>query len=143
LPIANPRQHCPPPDLATSLHHLTMANNWKADTWLNATLDEVYNHSKDITTPPAVALVQASGIFQSSGRDLRILDNGAGMGQVTDALISLSPKRHNSMNIVCGDINEGLLSKLRDRKEQGGWAGVQINHLDATVSLQTGNVVSS
>jgi hypothetical protein len=47
------------------------------------------------------------------------------------------------MNIVCGDINEGLLSKLRDRKEQGGWAGVQINHLDATVSLQTGNVVSS
>jgi hypothetical protein len=120
-----------------------MANNWKADTWLNATLDEVYNHSKDITTPPAVALVQASGIFQSTGRDLRILDNGAGMGQVTDALISLSPKRHNSMDIVCGDINEGLLSKLRDRKEQDGWAGVQINHLDATVSLQTGNVVSS
>jgi ubiquinone/menaquinone biosynthesis C-methylase UbiE len=120
-----------------------MANNWKADTWLNATLDEVYGQSKDITTPPAMALVKAFGILQSTRRDLRIIDNGAGMGQVTDALISLSPERHKSMEIVCGDINDGLLSKLRDKKQGEGWASVQINHIDATVSPPTCNVLSS
>jgi ubiquinone/menaquinone biosynthesis C-methylase UbiE len=87
-----------------------MANNWTPDAWLKPTLDDLFDHFKDVTSPAALALIKASGILQTTQPNLKVLDNGAGMGQIAEALISSDGPK--SMKIVCGDINDGLLSKL-------------------------------
>jgi ubiquinone/menaquinone biosynthesis C-methylase UbiE len=109
-----------------------MANNWTPDARLKPTLDDLFDHSKDVTSPAALALIKASGILQTTQPDLKVLDNGAGMGQIAEALLSSDGPK--SMEIVCGDINDGLLYKFKTTKEREGWANVEVKHLDATVS---------
>lgn len=109
-------------------------DKWTRETWLNATLVETYEDNEDITSPAAFALVHHSNILDTE-RPLRVLDNGTGMGQVITALQhALSAQKAAEMDIVCGDIDQGLLDAVRGKKEINGWENVTVEKIDAMVS---------
>ena len=124
-------------------------NKWTRVTWLDASLAETYEDAEDVTLPAASALVSASGIVDgfplSSTAPIRVLDNGAGMGQVTECLVSRLGDRQ--AEIVCGDVDEGLLDVLREKRSMSGtgWTDVEVSKLDATVrsSLVTSCILPS
>lgn len=111
-----------------------MSTAWIEETWLNATPAECYKQSQDVTMPAAAKLVEFSGILHKAQQSLRILDNGAGMGQVTEALFTGFGKGGIKLEITCGDVDDGLLAEMEGKKERSEWSDVQVQKIDAIVS---------
>ena len=112
-------------------------DKWSQEAWLDASLPEVYQGSKDVTVPAAQALVAQSGI-RGRHSGMSVLDNGAGMGQVTESLLSTFDGR-DGIKVVCGDIDADLLHALSGKKERQGWGNVQVKEIDATVRSLAAN----
>lgn len=108
-------------------------DKWTRETWLDATLVETYEDSENVTLPAAKALIDQSGILESSDKALTVLDLGSGMGQVVETLLADS-RVSGEWNVVCGDIDDGLLQKVESKRAKHGWSNVEVVKMDATVS---------
>ena len=118
-------------------------DKWTPELWLSSTEAEVYEGTEDITSPAARELLVQAGLIQSSstttsapsstpGSHLDILDNGAGIAQLTEILLDQPGLRGSK--IVCGDIDESLLEAVRRKAKKNRWENVEVKKIDTHVS---------
>ena len=72
-------------------------------------------------------------------QDLRVLDNGAGLGQLTHELLSRVPIEKGKLEVVSGDIDESFIEELKRRRLSRSW-GSDVQRVDATVRYSRGVV---
>ena len=113
---------------------------WTSESWLSSTEAELYRGTEDITSPASHALLVQAGLvstsdISSSTIDLKILDNGCGLGQLSEVLLREPSfeRRKGEIDIVCGDVDESLLEAVRDKADKNGWRGVQVKKNDTHV----------
>ncbi len=125
---------------------------WTPEQWLTSTQAELYEGTEDITSPAAHALLVQAGVLplshlhspppnisasspqhQSFHKELRILDNGCGLGQLTEVLLTDPSSKGKEVSIVCGDVDESLLDAVRKKGKKNGWEAVEVKRIDTHV----------
>jgi SAM-dependent methyltransferase len=119
--------------------------------WQQASPDVMRRAGELITGKFAARLIQLAGLSApssgSSGaavKELKILDNACGSGIVTAELMKvLSEKQKGRLEVVCGDVQQGMVDYVKERVDKGGWTGVEVKLVDAQVwvalALSVGN----
>jgi hypothetical protein len=85
------------------------------------------------TSPHAVALVAQAGFRPTLPGPLRILENAAGTGVGTEAILAALGDRgkEQDVTILAGDVSTSLLEVLEARKAHLGWNNVDVQVIDA------------
>ncbi|KAK6910674.1 hypothetical protein I203_104706 [Kwoniella mangroviensis CBS 8507] len=124
---------------------------WTPSLWLTATSFEAYQDTEGITQPAGKRLLEVSGLVPAQPlissekgyqtpisnsalddeNEVKVLDIGSGLGQVTNALLR-SRRVSQHVRVVAGEIDDSLLAHLQHKKEQGidGWGKVDVEKLD-------------
>jgi hypothetical protein len=119
---------------------------WTPALWLTSSMAELYEGTENITSPAAAALLVQAGLRPSekgadntasdNSTELVILDNGAGLGQLTEVLLEDPQARRrleNGGKVICGDTNASLLETLKAKAKK--WKNVEVLSNDAHVSI--------
>jgi 2-polyprenyl-3-methyl-5-hydroxy-6-metoxy-1,4-benzoquinol methylase len=108
-------------------------DKWNAQQWHTQTQAEAYASTEDVTQPPAIALLKQAGLLPPRCDEIVILDNGAGMGQMTEMYLA----NNGQARVICGDVEPSLLEAVRGKKAADGeqWGKVEVQKLDAMVRL--------
>ncbi|GAA5911790.1 hypothetical protein JCM6882_003355 [Rhodosporidiobolus microsporus] len=80
-----------------------------------------------VTGPPAVRLLQQSGLLADERRGLAVLDLASGAGVMT----SVIKAQRDDVNVVMSDVDAGVLELAKKRAEEGGWENVEIKEANA------------
>jgi ubiquinone/menaquinone biosynthesis C-methylase UbiE len=110
-----------------------MTDKFTPELWLTATNAEQYTGSEDITVPAARFVLAQAGFNDAPHSGIHVLDIGAGLGQVTEAVM----EKHKGADIyiTAGDINDALLDSIRAKVGIKGWEGkVEAKMMDVMVS---------
>jgi hypothetical protein len=133
----NPSQ----PTTPLSIPHppTTMTTKFNPSQWLHASIAESFAGTEDITSPAALALLKQSKLLPFSLspplNKIKVFDNGCGIGQLTEVLVSQDGGKRKEVEIIAGDIESSLLEAVEDKKKEGGWGNVKVDRIDAMVSL--------
>ncbi|GAA6028114.1 hypothetical protein JCM8097_001877 [Rhodosporidiobolus ruineniae] len=82
------------------------------------------------TGPPALQMLEQSGLFADERAGLAVLDSAAGAGVVT-ALIKAKLMGAGRVRVTIGDLEETMVQLAKKRIEQEGWEGVEAEMVDA------------
>lgn len=100
-------------------------------------LAELYEGTEEITQPPATALLTQAKVIDpnATGEGIEILDNGAGLGQLTEMLYAGVKVQEWKGKVTLGDVDVSLLEASKQKVEKQGWKGAEVKKLDTTVSI--------
>lgn len=110
-----------------------MTEKFTPELWLTATIAEQYAGSEEITAPAARFVLAQAGFNDASHSGTHVLDIGAGLGQVTEAV--MEKHKGADIHITAGDIKDALLDSIRAKVGNKGWEGkVEAKMMDVMVS---------
>lgn len=100
----------------------------------DAQLDRLIVDSERIMRRPAGLLLTQAGVDASTSQPVTLLDHACGTGPIAAHLYETVDKQVLSQSkIVCADISESLVGKLKRRADKSGWSSVETTVLDAQV----------
>ncbi|THH12457.1 hypothetical protein EW146_g7680 [Bondarzewia mesenterica] len=99
--------------------------------WRHADAD-AYSTFEHMTSPPAFAMLQQSGIFSTSpDSPLVILDNACGTGIVTCILHECKELQSRQFNVICGDTSPNMVEAAGKRIAEHKWKGAKAEIINA------------
>ncbi|WWC71757.1 uncharacterized protein I206_105716 [Kwoniella pini CBS 10737] len=112
-----------------------MSNKFTKEQWLTATPSEFYLGTEEMTIPAGEQLISQSGLIEGlTNEKKKVLDIGAGLGQVTSSILNDTKNRKPTMSqleITVGEIDDSLLKELNNRKEERKWDLVKVEKTNA------------
>jgi 2-polyprenyl-3-methyl-5-hydroxy-6-metoxy-1,4-benzoquinol methylase len=103
--------------------------------WQVASPDQMRRAGELVTGKFAQRLIDLSGISTANPADIKVLDNACGSGIVTARLLDGLGEKGKGLKVVCGDLQQGMVDYVQERAQEQGWAGVEVQVVDAQVSL--------
>ncbi|MCJ1468540.1 hypothetical protein MMC07_007169 [Pseudocyphellaria aurata] len=105
--------------------------------WSDPKIASKYRGAEQITATFAKCLLVQAGLpsEQASGPEtpLIVLDNACGTGMVSESLWeTLDERARKDLQLVCGDISEGMVKHVEKKIEEQGSLGAVARVLDAT-----------
>lgn len=91
-----------------------------------------YKIAEQVTGPFAQALVDMSGVAESTKRPLAIFDNACGTGIISRALCQrVDTGTQKNWKLTCGDLSEDMVKFTRLAIEAEGWANAEAKLVNA------------